>query len=259
MADRPYSRHYHELVDDPKFAEVYPDDHHYATWSRLLMVADQAWPASAHLPASARRASVSKLAAVGLIDLLPDGRFRMHGLQKEREVREAHARKAAAARWNARSTAPSNAGAVGHDMPRRDETSKDETRRADDDGRADLDAFLAVRFRPPTPAQRELMDAYVRVFDVTGPQRAADLIYRHPDDPIGALKADLTAFRQERAAEARQAERPTPVRRRKPSTLTGIDAELSRLFGDRYRSEEHERGEHAEPVDGCPKCQEGAA
>ena len=62
MSDRPYSRHYHELVDDAKFADIYPDDHHYACWSRLLMLADQAWPASAHIPATARKASVAKLA-----------------------------------------------------------------------------------------------------------------------------------------------------------------------------------------------------
>lgn len=126
--DRPYSRHYHELVDDPKFTDVYPDDRHYACWSRLLMLADQAWPASAHLPATARKASVAKLAEVGLVDLLPDGRFRMHGLQAERERRAEQARTASNARWNARSNAASNAGAVGHQMPRRDETRRDEQR-----------------------------------------------------------------------------------------------------------------------------------
>lgn len=92
MGDRPYSRHYHDLIDDAKFAEVYPDDHHYATWSRLLMIADQAWPASAHLPSTARRASVAKLASVGLLDLLPGGRYRIHGLDPERTRRADAAR-----------------------------------------------------------------------------------------------------------------------------------------------------------------------
>ena len=129
--DRPYSRHYHELVDDPKFTDVYPDDRHYACWSRLLMLADQAWPASAHLPATARKASVAKLAEVGLIDLLPDGRFRMHGLQAERERRSLSASHAASQRWrNADRTTPGiasgnaarNASVPGQQMPRRDET-----------------------------------------------------------------------------------------------------------------------------------------
>lgn len=131
MSDRPYSRHYHELVDDPKFEDIYPDDHHYACWSRLLMLAEQAWPASAHLPATARKASVAKLAEVGLIDLLPDGRFRMHGLQAERERRSIAASKAANRRWaaerNAAGNADRTAGADIAGMPRRDETRQEET------------------------------------------------------------------------------------------------------------------------------------
>ena len=106
----PYSRHYWRLIDDPKFSEVYADDHHFATWSRLLMIADQAWPASAHVPARARGASIRKLAEVGLIDLLPDGRFRMHGTDAERHRRSDLARDAAGHRWgNAERTAASNA------------------------------------------------------------------------------------------------------------------------------------------------------
>ena len=132
--ERPYSRHYWDLVDDPKFVEIYDDDHHYATWSRLLMVADQAWPASAHLPLTARRTSVKKLADVELIDLRPGGRFRIHGLDKERAKRSQKGKDAADARWgnatsNAGSNAQSNASASDDGMPRRDETRKDEKRR----------------------------------------------------------------------------------------------------------------------------------
>lgn len=123
----PYSRHYWKLVDDEKFVGIYDDDHHYATWSRLLMVADQAWPASAHLPASARRSSVAKLAEVGLIDILPGGRFRMRGTQAERERRSKHAKDAADARWTAERNARSNAGASPASMPSRAEQSKAET------------------------------------------------------------------------------------------------------------------------------------
>src|SRR3972149_6612847 len=79
----------------------------------------------------------------------------------------------------------------------KDETSKDEQ----NDARADLDAFAAVRFRTPTPRQRTFMDAYCRTFDETGPDRAARLIWANPDDPIGAMKADLQEFREARRAE----------------------------------------------------------
>jgi hypothetical protein len=98
------------------------------------------------------------------------------------------------------------------------------------DGRADLEAFLLVRHRPPTPRQRELMDNYIRVFDVTGPSRAERIILGHPDDPIGALKADLDAFRAERSAAAAVAEAPKP--RRAPG-LTGANAELARLLAEK--------------------------
>lgn len=132
--DRPYSRHYHELVDDPKFADVYPDDHHYACWSRLLMLADQSWPASAPIPASARRASVKVLADARLIDLLPNGRFRMHGLDAERQRRSQSAKDAADARWNsernADGSADGNADASPTGMPRRDEKRTAEKRPA---------------------------------------------------------------------------------------------------------------------------------
>lgn len=144
MTGRPYSRHYWELVDDEKFDEIYPDDHHYATWSRLLMLADQAWPASAHLPASARRASVQKLSEVGLIELLPGGRFRMHGLQKEREQRHEHAKTASNARWNAPSIPGSNAGASAPLMPSKAKQSIEEQSRAEHAPAgppADLDAL----------------------------------------------------------------------------------------------------------------------
>jgi hypothetical protein len=106
--------------------------------------------------------------------------------------------------------------------------------------RADLEAYLAVRFRPPTPAQRTLMDAYCAVFDVTGPERAAALIYGNPADPIGALKADLDAFRKERAAAA-----PPEPKPRRPSVSLLTSA--------------HNAGRHTDPVDGCPYCKAGAA
>jgi hypothetical protein len=101
---------------------------------------------------------------------------------------------------------------------------------AREEGRPDLEAFLSVRYRPPTPAQRTLIDAYCEVFDLTGPQRAADLIYRHPDDPIGALKADLAAFREQRRTEAIAAEAKPKQPPRRAAAPTGIRAELAKIW-----------------------------
>jgi len=81
-----YSRVYWSIVDDPKFISIYDDDHHLASWLRLLLIADQAHPASAHLPANVRRQSVTALADCGLIDLSGQ-RYRVHGLDAERERR----------------------------------------------------------------------------------------------------------------------------------------------------------------------------
>ena len=120
MTDGPYARLYLSLVDDPKFAAIYDDDHHFASWCRLLMIAEPAWPASANLPASVKRTSVLALAEAGLIDLGKGGRYRIHGLDAERKGRHERAKIASNARWNANGNARSNAGASEPPMPNKD-------------------------------------------------------------------------------------------------------------------------------------------
>ncbi len=89
MSERaPYSRVYWSIRDDAKFAAILGDDHHLAAWLRLLIAADMAYPASADLPATARRSSVKALVDAGLVDLVPGGMFRIHGLDAERERRK---------------------------------------------------------------------------------------------------------------------------------------------------------------------------
>jgi len=92
MSERaPYSRVYWSIVDDPKFASIYDDDRHLAAWLRLLVVADQAHPASAPIPHGTRKASLSALVEAGLVDLGTGTRFRIHGLDAERERRRLYA------------------------------------------------------------------------------------------------------------------------------------------------------------------------
>ena len=64
-----------------------------------------------------------------------------------------------------------------------------------------IEAWLMARHRLPTQRQRDFLDRYLQVFDVTGPQRMAELILTHPDDPIAALKADLDEHRERRFGE----------------------------------------------------------
>jgi hypothetical protein len=88
MSDRAaYSRVYWSIVDDERFAEVYDSDPALACWLRLLLVADMAWPASAPIPSTARKSSVALLVKVGLVELQTGGRYRIHGLDAERNKR----------------------------------------------------------------------------------------------------------------------------------------------------------------------------
>jgi hypothetical protein len=95
----PYSRIYWRCRDDPKFERVYSDDRAFATWTRLLIAADMAWPASACLYDGCHRSSVKLLSDVGLIDLATGGRYRIHGLDAERGRRSAQGKAAIESRW----------------------------------------------------------------------------------------------------------------------------------------------------------------
>lgn len=50
--------------------------------------------------------------------------------------------------------------------------------------------------------------------DVTGPRWAADIMLRHPDDPIGSVIEADKEWRAERIEEAKAAERPKTTQRR---------------------------------------------
>ena len=150
-AEGDYSRLYHAVVDDTRFDGIYDDDAHWACYTRLLMLAEAAWPASAPIPRAARQESVDALAKAGIIELQAGDRFRIHGLDPERAKRSEHGRQAAEARWNRSQPpapteppepyqepcpedAPSNARASCPSML--DETRLDETRRDEQSARA---------------------------------------------------------------------------------------------------------------------------
>lgn len=67
-----YSRLYHSILRDPKFATIYPDDRAWALYTRLLMASDAGWPSPVHLPRSASRYAVAKLVEAGVIVLIGD-------------------------------------------------------------------------------------------------------------------------------------------------------------------------------------------
>lgn len=127
MTERAYCRVYYTIKDDPKFEGIREDDHHLAAWLRLLMAADAIWPASPDLPASARKASVKALVDAGIVDILPGGRYRIHGLDAERGTRRDNARTSVAHRtYNERNTNVSESG-YSHSEPSQAEPSQAET------------------------------------------------------------------------------------------------------------------------------------
>ncbi len=112
--DRPYSRIYYEVMDDPKFDGIREDVRHFGSWSLMLVLADMAWPSPAFVPTIVPRSSLSVLTNCGLVDVLTGGRFRIHGLDAERNARRNAGAYAAAMRWHRNGNAET--------MPRLDET-----------------------------------------------------------------------------------------------------------------------------------------
>ena len=215
MSDRqPYSRVYWSVLDDPKFDAIRGRMELLGAWTLLLIVADRSYPAPAYVPTPVARRQLAALVGAGLVDLQGDGRYRIHGLDAER------ARRAASATRPGPNWVPTGDQLGPEGVHRQRQSTRTSTSTplppADDDGRPDLEAFLLVRRRAPTTAQRALMDRYIEVFDLTGPERAERLILANPDDPIGALKDDLDEFRRQRTEEARASEVPKPKPRRSP-------------------------------------------
>ena len=93
----PYSRHYWRFADE--YPDVYANDHAYALWGRLLRLGDMAWPSAAHLPYGVRRVALDGLVSAGLIFLESGGRFRVRGMDKERQGRSDAAKYAVGKRW----------------------------------------------------------------------------------------------------------------------------------------------------------------
>lgn len=226
--DRKYVRvYYNDLIRD--YPEVWSDNDQLATWLRLLATADPMWPTPPELPRSVKARALGRLVDASLVSTVADGRYRMKGMEAERTRRGDAARNAAAMRWHGKGTA--------EPMPSTNtskaEPSKDDAREslAGYDGRADLEAFVLITRRAPTPRQRQLLDGVLRLHDLTGPQWAAQIMLAHPDDPIGAVIEADKAYRAERIEEAKHQEVPKVIPHRpKARGLTGITAELADLM-----------------------------
>jgi hypothetical protein len=159
-----YSRLYHKFSRE--FPGIYADDHAFASWTRLLVLADASWPMWPPLPRSVRPKVLAQLVEVGLVTVEGET-YTVRGLDAERTRRSNAGRTGAAVRWQS----DGNANA----MPRRDETSKDETR------------------VPPPPAERGRRE------DGTNPRSVG----ASPRQNGSAPRMNGHSPRQERAADKR--------------------------------------------------------
>lgn len=253
--DNDYCRVYHTIVDDEKFAEVYDNDAALATWLRLLIIADQAWPASAHLPGNVKRRTVELLERVGIIHTQPGWRYRVHGLDAEREKRAQSARDAAAKRWHSGSNAP----ASDTRMPSRAEPSKAEPshlRAPEGWPHLDADAVAGLEQRTGQP------------WSLAGDKQLAELDRLIGDHGAAKVFAAFDAVSEGKRMTARQLIWPA-LRLLEPfpdpkAAAADDSAERDRA-ASRRRSEAtyrqtHALGAHAKqrnPL--CPLCQENAA
>jgi len=116
-----YCRVYYDVIDDPKFKDIYPDKVALGWWLTLLLIADAMWPASAPLPYGIDEGILARLVTRQIV--VVDGpMFRIKGLDSERKKRSKAAASAANMRWHSER----NATASGRDMPSRAEPSRAE-------------------------------------------------------------------------------------------------------------------------------------
>lgn len=88
----PYSRIYWRYQTDPKFDSIREDVAVMGAWLALLVAADRSWPTPAYVPSFVPRRCLERLVAAELVDLDGRHRFRIHGLDRERERRATQAR-----------------------------------------------------------------------------------------------------------------------------------------------------------------------
>lgn len=255
----PYSRVYWQIRADDRFAGIYTDNHHLATWLRLLIAADAVWPAPADLPRSARQTSVSALEAAGLIELLPGHLYRIHGLDAERERRASAGKAGAAARWK-RPQSERNAIA----LPTQSGTNA---------SRAELSQ--AERRAPAREGLPHLKSTVIGIWEqATGRTLLAsgnyaseyldDACRRHPESEVGAaiLRARKTFDHIPDAAQLVSAIRTIldPLPDRKQVAAVEDTAKRTAATKRQMQLTKHSGGYHIDAPDpDCPKCQKGNA
>jgi len=260
----PYSRVYWSIIDDDRFAVVYDDDAALSAWLRLLLIADQAWPASAHLPIGIKAAALSKLVETGLV-VVTGSRYRIHGLDAERERRARRTQEDA-------QPEPNNAPVAPQQVPNKSPVSPSRARAprlvssmdssttggGPGEGLPNLDSMVARVWEEATGrsvlasgafACELLDDACKRhpTYEVCAAILRARKGFDHVPavQPMAAaVRAILDPFVDPKAAAAKERELDEKLARRR-----AVEATLRN---------NHELGGHPTPDPRCPLCQEAA-
>lgn len=213
----PYCRVYWSIRHDERFRGVYADDAALASWLRLLISAEGVYPAPADVPAWLKPDVLALLIERGLIELVDDLHYRVHGLEAERERRSAAARTGAAARWsqserNADRIATASGLALLAEQSKA-ETSKDEQGAADG-GDDPLATYHSLFGRPGANALKWLNDLAERFGDAATSKAIAQAVKdgTERNRVLGVAESYLTAQKR-RAMQAAKPHRMSPLQR----------------------------------------------
>lgn len=128
--------YYQEFKRD--YPDIYADDLAWATWTKLLVGSEEAWPAMPELPRSIKSRPLRTLVERGLVTVTGHT-YVLKGWVAERSKRQESARIAAAKRWDSDSNADAQPDAMPSTSTRqRTSTKEAEQERRPSEGRAPL-------------------------------------------------------------------------------------------------------------------------
>lgn len=233
MSERaPYSRVYWSVLSDDKFVDVRQDMRHFGSWTLLLVVADMAWPAPAYVPPVVPRASLRKLCEVGLIDSLPGGMYRVHGLDAERSRRGSAAKRDP----NGTQLGPKREADGSLDKT---STSKDETSQGQAEARDPADIYWQLTGKWPSEKALSWIDSLTEQFGAEPTIKA--MVDMHMADRsgqtlLGRTRDQLASAARKLDLKERQEEKQRLAEKRaQPRVEEAWRAEFRAAIEEQYR------------------------
>ena len=207
MSERaPYSRVYWSVMDDEKFDGIRHDCRAMGAWLTLLLQADMAWPATAYIPRHIPKAALVDLANARIIELLSGHRYRIVGLDAERERRRA----AASRDPNGSRTGPKRDPLADQAKP---STSKAETSLAEQSRESDpADSYWSLTGKYPTDKTLNWIDEMATRFGTEAVTRAMAQAFT-ADRTIATLLGRTQDILRSEARELDRREREDEQRR----------------------------------------------